>query len=174
MIYANVKNQEEQKRLDDALDSSKSKNWYRRLQVVANSAKRFTVKQLSIMFAICEATIRSYIQLYNEGGLDKLAPVKQPGRPPKIANWTKEQWDEVLERTPNQYEKLNTHSRQWTLERLSVYLKEYHQIEVSIVSIHNSLERTKVRTGRSKLRVGSNDPDYVVKRAHVEAVQNLH
>ena len=80
----------------------------------------------------------------------------------------------MLERTPNQYEKLNTHSRQWTLERLSVYLKEYHQIEVSIVSIHNSLERTKVRTGRSKLRVGSNDPDYVVKRAHVEAVQNLH
>jgi len=62
MIYAKVKDQEEQKQLDDALDSSKSKKWYRRLQVVANSAKKFAVKQLSIMFAICEATIRSYIQ----------------------------------------------------------------------------------------------------------------
>ena len=75
MIYAKIKNQEEQKRLDDALDSSKSKKWYRRLQIVADSAKRFTVKQLSIMFAVCEATIRSYIKLYNEGGLDKLAPI---------------------------------------------------------------------------------------------------
>jgi len=173
MIYAEIKSQEEQERLDAALKASKNKKWYRRLQVVANSAKKVTVKRLSIIFAICETTIRSYIKLYNEGGLDKLAPVKQPGRPPKIANWTKEQWDEVMERTPDQYEKLNTHSRQWTLEHLSVYLKEYHQIEVSTVSIHNSLEKTKVRTGRSKLRVGSNDPDYVVKRAHVKAVQNL-
>jgi len=57
MIYAKIKDQEEQKQLDDALDSSKNKKWYRRLQVIANSAKRFTVKQLSIMFAICEATI---------------------------------------------------------------------------------------------------------------------
>ena len=174
MIYAEIKSQEEQERLDAALKASKNKKWYRRLQVVANSAKNVTVKRLSIIFAICETTIRNYIKLYNEGGLDKLAPVKQPGRPPKIANWTKEQWDEVMERTPGQYEKLNTHSRQWTLEHLSVYLKEYHQIEVSTVSIHNSLEKTKVRTGRSKLRVGSNDPDYAVKRAHVKAVQNLH
>ena len=98
MIYAKIKDQEEQKQLDDALDSSKNKKWYRRLQVIANSAKRFTVKQLSIMFAICEATIRSYIQLYNEGGLDKL--VKQPGHPPKIANWTKEQ---LMEMCPDDF-----------------------------------------------------------------------
>ena len=56
MIYAKIKDQEEQKQLDDALDSSKNKKWYRRLQVIANSTKRFTVKQLSIMFAICKAT----------------------------------------------------------------------------------------------------------------------
>jgi len=31
MIYAKIKDQEEQKQLDDALDSSKSKKWYRRL-----------------------------------------------------------------------------------------------------------------------------------------------
>ena len=45
----------------------------------------------------------------------------------------------MLEQTPNQYEKLNTQSRQWTLERLRLYLKEYHQIEVSMpVSIIRS------------------------------------
>ena len=33
MIYAKIKNQEEQKRLDDTLKSSQKKNWYRRLQI---------------------------------------------------------------------------------------------------------------------------------------------
>ena len=177
MIYAEIKSQKEQKRLDDALKASKKKSWYRRLQVIAFSAqksKEYTVQKLSEMFKLCQQTIRNYIHAYNEGGLDKLAPVKPPGRPPKIGHWTKEQWDEVLEQTPNQHEKLNTQSRQWTLERLCLYLKEYHEIDVSTVSVLNSLRKTGRRTGRSKLRVGSPDPDYRVKRKHIKAVQNLH
>ena len=159
MIYANIKSEEEQKQLDDALKASKSKNWYRRLKIIALSAAKHTVKQLSDMFDLCEATIRNYIHSYNQGGLDKLKPGKPSGRPPKIAHWTKEDWDKVLEQTPNQYEKLNTQSRQWTLKRLRLYLKEYHQIDVSISNIYRSLRRTGRRTGRSKLRVGSPDPD---------------
>jgi transposase len=177
MIYAEVKSPEEQKRLDDALKTSKKKSWYRRLQIIALSAqksKEYTVQKLSEMFKLCQQTIRNYIHAYNQGGLDKLAPVKPPGRPPKIGHWTKEQWDEVLEQTPNQYEKLNTQSRQWTLERLRLYLKEYHGIEVSAVSVLNSLRKTGRRTGRSKLRVGSPDPDYTVKRKHIKELQDFH
>jgi len=173
MIYAKIKNQEEQKRLDDTLKSSQKKNWYRRLQIISLSAKKYTVQKLSEMFELCEATIRNYVHSYNEGGLDKLKPVKQTGRPPKIGHWTKEQWDEVLEQTPDQYEKLNVKSREWTLERLQLYLKEYHQIEVSIVSIHNSLGKTGRRTGRSKLRVGSPDPVYRVKRKQIENLRDF-
>jgi transposase len=174
MIYARIKSQEEQKRLDDTLKASKTKNWYRRLQIVALSAEKYPVSRLSEMFNLCQATIRSYIKSYNEGGLDKLAPVKPSGRPPKIADWTKEQWDQVLEQTPDQYEKLNIRSRQWTIERLRLYLKEYHQIDVSISSIYKSLRKTGRRTGRSKLRVGSPDPDYKVKRRHIEELQDFH
>ena len=101
-------------------------------------------------------------------------PDKQSGRPPKIGHWTKEDWDKVLEQTPNQYEKLKTQSRQWTLERLALYLKEYHGIEVTLQSVNNSLRKAGRRTGRSKLRVGSPDPEYTAKRAGVKAVQNLH
>jgi transposase len=173
MIHAKIKTQEAQKHLNDALKASKNKNWYRRLRIIALSADKYTVKQLSGMFDLCEATIRNYIRSYNEGGLDKLKPVKPPGHPPKIAHWTKEQWDEVLEQTPDQYEKLNTQSRQWTLERLRLYLKEYHQIDVSIASIYNSLRKTGRRTGRSKLRVGSPDPDYKVKRKHIKELQDF-
>jgi transposase len=174
MIYANIKNQEEHIRLQEALRAAKNKNWYRRLQVIELSAEKYSVQELSDTFKLCEATIRNYIHSYNEGGLDKLAPVKPPGRPPKIAHWTKEQWDEVLERTPNRYERLNRDSFQWTLDGLRSYLKEYHEIDVCIASIYNSLRRTGRRTGRSKLRVGSPDPDYVVKRKQIKELQDFH
>jgi transposase len=150
MIYANIKSEEERKRLYDAMKASRNKNWYRRLQIIALSAEKHTVKELSEMFKICQATIRSYINSYNQGGLDKLAPVKPTGRPPKIANWTKEQWDKVLGQTPDQYRKLNTQSRKWTLERLRLYLEKYHNIDVSIVTVHNSLRKTGVRIAKNR------------------------
>ena len=173
MIYAKIKDQEAHKHLNDASKASKNKNWYRRLKIIEFSADKYTVKQLSGMFDLCEATTRNYIHSYNQGGLDKLKPVKPPGRSPRIANWTREQWDEVLEQTPNQYEKLNTQSRQWTLERLRLYLREYHQVDVSISNIYRSLRRTGRRTGRSKLRVGSPDPDYTVKRKQIKELQDF-
>ncbi len=173
MIYARIKGQEAQKRLENALKASKAKNWYRRLQVILNSGRGVTVEQLSKIFGLCEQTIRNYIRMYNENGLAKLKPKKSSGRPTKIGHWKREDWDRVLEQTPNQYEKLATESRQWTFERLSLYLKEYHGIEVTISSVYNSLRKTGRGTGRSKLRVGSPDPDYQVKRDQLKEVQNL-
>ena len=173
MIYAEIKDQEELIRLQDAMKAAKDKNWYRRLQIIEFSVEKYSVQELSDRFKLCEATIRNYIHSYNEGGLDKLAPVKPSGRPPKIGHWGKEQWNDVLGQTPDQYEKLNIRSRQWTLERLQLYLKEYHQIEVSIVSVYNSLRKTGRRTGRSKLRVGSPDPEYRVKRKQIENLRDF-
>ena len=173
MIYAKVENPEQEKHLMDELKTSKDKNWYRRLEVISNSIKGTNVKQLSETFNVSQATIRRYIHAFNDGGLDALKPIKPTGRPPKIGNWTKEDWDKILEQTPNQYEKLNTKSRQWTFERLVSYIKEYHQIEVTIPCVYQALRRTGRRTGRSKLRVGSPDPDYVVKRNSVEEFRNL-
>jgi hypothetical protein len=43
MIYAKIENPEQEKRLMDELKTSKNKNWYRRLEVIANSAKGVTV-----------------------------------------------------------------------------------------------------------------------------------
>ena len=173
MIYAEIKNVEERIRLQDALKATKDKNWYRRLQIIELSAEKYSVQELSDSFKLCEATVRNYIHSYNEGGLDGLAPGKSPGRPPKIAHWKKADWDKILEQTPNRYEKLNEDSFQWTLERLRMYLKEYHQIDVCITSIYNSLRRTGRRTGRSKLRVGSPDPDYTVKRKQIEDLRDF-
>jgi len=118
MIYATISSDEAQKRLNEAIEESKDIKWYVRLKIVALSATKRTVKELSEMFDLYEATIRNYIHDYNNGRLQQLEPDKSSGRPAIIAQWTKQQWDKVLEQTPNQYEKLNTNSHQWTLERL--------------------------------------------------------
>ena len=173
MIYAKISSEEAQRRLNEAIKEAKDVKWYIRLQVITLSAAKETVQALSQMFNLDVATIRSYIHDYNKGGLAELVPGKSPGRPPKIGQWTKEQWDKVLEQTPDQYKKLNTQSRQWTLERLQQYVKEYYGIAVCLSSIHNSLMKTGRRTGRSKLRVGSPDPMYTVKRSYTKEVQNL-
>ena len=159
--------------MDAALKASKDKQWYRRLQIIALSAKKYTVRQLSQMFHLCPATIRSYIKAYNQGGLEGLKVKPRSGRPPKIGHWTKADWDRVLARTPNQYQKLETCSRQWTLALLVQYLQAYHHIQVCLASVYASLRKTGRGTGRSKLRVGSPDPDYAVKRAHTQEVGNL-
>jgi transposase len=174
MIYVTITSEEARKRLNEAIEEAKDVKWYIRLKIIALSATKQTVEELSQMFNLCEATIRNYIHDYNKGGLEQLAPHKPTGRPPTIGSWTKEQWDKVLEQTPNQYEKLNTQSRQWTLERLQQYVKEYHGIDVCLSSVYNSIRKTGRRMGRSKLRVGSPDPMYAVKRSYTKEVQNLH
>jgi len=174
MIYAIISSEEAQKRLNEAIEEAKNVKWYIRLKIIALSATNQTVQELSQTFDICEVTIRNYIHDYNKGGLEQLVPDKPTGRPPKIGKWTKQQWDEVLEQTPNQYDKLNTQSRQWTLKHLQRYVKEYHGIDVCLSSVYNSLLKTGRRTGRSKLRVGSPDPMYTVKRSYTKKVQNLH
>jgi hypothetical protein len=90
-----------------------------------------------------------------------------------VGQLVKDQWREILNQTPNQYEKLGTDSRQWTLELLVRYAKEYLDQEVCFQTISAALRRCKYRTGRSKLRVGSPDPEYQVKRKRVEELESL-
>ncbi|MDQ1253431.1 MAG: hypothetical protein QG646_2598 [Euryarchaeota archaeon] len=170
MIYAKIKNQEEQRKLNNTLKSSQNKNWYRRLQVIQLSDKKYSVEDLSEIFNLSKATIRNYIHSYNYGGLDNLKPSKSTGRPPKIAHWTKEHWDEILEKTPDQYERLNQSSQQWTLNLLKKYLKEYYDIDVSISNIYKCLIKTGKQTGRGQLRVDYIETDYLSKQ---KIVKNL-
>ena len=74
--------------------------------------------QLAEQFEVCKATVRKYIKAYNTGGIDQLRPAKSPGRPPKVGHLSRDDWSDILSQTPNQYEKLQTDSRQWTLELL--------------------------------------------------------
>ena len=173
MIYAHPQGDHAIRELQVELKQAREAKWYRRLKIIQLSMAGITVPQLAEQFELCRATIRSYLKAYNQAGIKGLRPGKSPGRRPKVGQLVKDQWREILNQTPNQYEKLGTDSRQWTLELLVRYAKEYLDQEVCFQTISAALRRCKYRTGRSKLRVGSPDPEYQVKRKRVEELESL-
>ena len=165
MIYADLGDSNALERLNTALSKAKKPQWYRRLMIIKLSGTEgLSVPKLAKMFNLSDDSVRSYIHKYNTSGLEALMPKSPPGCRGKITHFSKSDWDRFLEQTPNQHEKLQTDSRQWTLELIRAYLKAYHGISVTPPAIHLALRRVGYRTGRSKLRVGSPDPDYQTKR----------
>ena len=174
MIYAELGDPSALERLDHALSEAKKPQWYRRLMIIKLSAtERVSVPDLARLFNLSEDSVRSYIHKYNTSGLADLMPKSPPGRPGKITHFSKSDWERLFEQTPNHYEKLETESRQWTLALISIYFKTYHEISVTPPAIHLALRRTGYRTGRSKLRVGSPDPDYQAKRHQLTELKSL-
>ena len=166
MIYAKVCDASALECLDAALSEATHLKWYRRLLIIKLSATEGLsapkIWKLAKMFHLSDDSVRSYIHKYNTSGLEALMPKSPPGRRGKITHFRKSDWNRLFEQTPDQYEKLHTDSRQWTLELMSIYFKRYHEISVTPTAIHHALRRIGYRTGRSKLRVGSPDPEYQV------------
>ena len=173
MIFAIPTQENAISELQIEIKAAKKSKWYRRLRIIQRSQAGVSVAQLAEQFDICQATVRSYIKAYNLRGIDTLKAKTSPGRPPKIGHLTRDDWQQILQQTPNQYEKLATDSRQWTLDLLVGYAKAYLCEEVCFQTVSQALRRCKYRTGRSKLRVGSPDPDYRVKRERIETLRSL-
>ena len=173
MIYAQPQGDHAISELQRALKEASGAKWYRRLKIVQLSMAGMSVPELAQQFELNPATIRCYLKAYNEGGIKALRAKKAPGRRPKVGQLSRSQWEEILHQTPNQYEKLETDSRTWTLDLLVRYAKEYLGQEGCFQTISAALRRCKYRTGRSKLRVGSPDPEYLAKRKVVEDLRGL-
>ena len=142
MIFAKVIG-EGLKLLKKELKSTKDAKWYRRLKIVQLSSQKRTVPQLATDFDLCEATVRDYIKRYNEGGIDVLKRGNSNGRPPKI-NMTKQQWEELLHRSPCQFEKLNTGARNWTQKLLVHYCSQYLGVQITQSAISGILKRLDI------------------------------
>lgn len=169
MIYAQVSD-EGLKLLEKELKSTKDVKWYKRLKIIQWSSQGETVPQLSKSSDVCEATVRDYIKRYNSGGLAALKPGKSSGRPP-TTDLTKDQWEELLHRSPCQFEKLDTGDRNWTQDMLSVYCHEYLGVKIGSTAICMLLKRMGISWNRGKLKVTSPDPDYTVKRERVQTLK---
>ena len=169
MIYTNV-DENSRSELGRALKDAKGMKWYRRLKIIDLSSQGYTVTELSTMFDLHPGTIRDYIHRYNHGGLAELSPGYGQGRR-KTLSWSKEQWLELLNQAPSQFEKLESGAQNWTQALLADYLTAYHAVDVTQAAISQMLRRAGVKWKRAKLRVKSPDPLYIVKRQRVESLK---
>ena len=169
MIFAKVID-EGLKLLEKELKSTKDAKWYRRLKIVQLSSKQRTVSQLAKDFDLSQATVRDYITRYNEGGLEALKRGNSNGRPPRI-NMTKAEWEELLRRSPCQFEMLNTGARNWSQRMLAQYCSQYLGVQITQSAISALLKRLGIKWNRGKLKVTSPDPLYTVKRERIEKLQ---
>lgn len=173
MIFAEAQKEGDVSELQMELKTAEKAKWYRRLKIVQLSMAGQSVPELAQTFDVCQATVRDYIKAYNAGGLEALAPKTSPGRPPKVGQLSRDDWQAILSKTPNSYDRLDTDDRQWNLNHLVRYAKEYLGQEVCFQTISAAMRRCGYRTGRSKLRVGSPSPDYQTKRQTIETLRNF-
>jgi len=169
MLYAKV-SQERSQEIEEALKRAEKAKWYRRLKVIDLSAKGKDVSEIAILFDLSEGTIRAYIHRYNEGGLEGLRAAYGPSRKAEMS-LSKEELEELLKRSPSQFEKLETGARNWSQKLLQQYLWHYHQLKLSQAAISGSLKRLGIVWRRAKKKVTSPDPLYTVKRQRVETLK---
>lgn len=148
MLFAKV-TEAEQKEIKAEMKASENKKWYRRLKIIDLSRERMRVPQLAKMFDLSQATVRTYIKKYNQQGLEGLKPKRIRGRKAKI-RLTKEEWEELFQRSPHQYEQLKTETRNWSQRLVQTYLEKYQGIMVSQSAISNTLKKMGISWTRTK------------------------
>lgn len=148
MLYAKV-NQAAREALNQAIKKAENVKWYRRLKVIDLSTKRQQVREIAALFDLSDNTVRDYINRYNQGGLEGLKPNYGQGRD-KTITLSKDELSELLERSPSQFEKLETGARNWNQELMKQYLYHYHQIEVSQSAISGLFKRLGIPWNRAK------------------------
>ena len=148
MVYAKV-NEAERDEIKKVLKEAKNVKWYRRLKVIDLSSQGQRVSKIAEIFDLNANTVRGYINRYNAGGLTRLKANYGSGRKVSI-NLSKEELSEILERSPSQFEKLESGARNWNQGLMRVYLKQYHQIEVSQSAISDTFKRLGIAWNRAK------------------------
>ena len=148
MLYAKV-DQVGRKSLNQALKTVQNAKWYRRLKVIDLSAKGQTVAEIATIFDLRDNTVRIYINRYDQGGLEGLKPNYGQGRNQTIT-LSKDELSAILERSPSQFEKLNTGARNWNQALMKQYLWAYYQIDVSQSAISAKFKQLGIPWNRAK------------------------
>lgn len=171
MIYVNLK-AEDRMSLQKAMKTVQKSKQYRRCKAVDLSSQGYDVPEIAKILDLTEATVRRLIHQVNESGVEALQPAYGKGRP-LVLNWTKEQWEDLLAQAPAHFAKLETGAQNWTQQLICHYFQAYHALTVSQRTVSSAVKRVGLHWRRSKLRVHSPDPLYIVKRQRVETLKTL-
>lgn len=171
MIYVNL-TVEDRMALQKAMKTAIKSKLYRRYKAIDLSSQGYEVPEIAEILDFTEATVRRLIHQVNKTGVEALQPAYGKGRPLAL-DWTKEQWEDLLAQAPAHFVKLETGAQNWTQHLICHYLQEYHGLIVSQRTVSSAIKRIGLNWRRSKLRVHSPDPLYVVKRQRVETLKAL-
>ncbi len=148
MLYAKV-NETAKEALSQVMKTVQNAKKYRRLKVIDLSAKGQKVSEIAAIFDLSDNTVRSYINRYNQAGIEGLKPNYGQGRD-KTITLSKDELIELLRRSPSQFEKLETGARNWNQGLLKQYLQHYHQIDVSKSAISKRFKQLGIPWNRAK------------------------
>ena len=133
-----------------------------RAQMILLSHEGKTVPAIARQVGKREATVRRWIERFNEEGIRGLEDQPRPGKPP---TYTPEQVGEVLLAALTKPEELGLPFASWTLDRLEAYLNEQKGIPIKRSRIDEILLTEGLRWRQQETWFGKRvDPDFAAKR----------
>jgi transposase len=133
-----------------------------RAQIILLSARRRTVPEIAIIFAMSRATVRFWIERFNEQGPDGLCDEPRSGRPRKATAEVDKTVVDALQDDPAQSGYLATF---WTVAMLVLLLVKKLKLQVSVSTVRSGLVRLGLAWGRPRLAMPhKNDPQKAEKQ----------
>lgn len=161
----------EKEELTRRLKTATKTKVYIRLKTVSLSDQGKGVQEIATLLGRHPNSIRWYIHRFNIGGFAFLMPLWGGGASQKLKSLDKAYFEDILSRPPSHFARLESQAQQWTYPLLQQYLLLYEGVDACQSTIWYYLRRVKFTSGRAKLSVTSPDPDYMVKREHVEDLE---
>ena len=154
----------EGQRLKRLSKTAKHQATRQRASILLASVTLMSVPQIARMWMTDEQHVRRVIHDFNERGFDSLRPRFGGGRPRRISSDDEQRIVAVAGARPDS---LGVPYTRWSLAKLSRYLREREQIEVSPAHLGRILHRNGISLQRTRSWKQSPDPDYRAKARRI-------
>ncbi len=157
----------EGQRLKRLSKTAKHQATRQRASILLASNTLMSVPQIARMWMTDEEHVRRVIRDFNERAFDSLRPRFGGGRPRRISTDDEQRIVAIAGARPDT---LGVPYTRWSLAKLSRYLREREQIEVSPAHLGRILARNGISLQRTRSWKQSPDPDYEAKATRVLAL----
>lgn len=168
-----IKLSEEDRRvLDLALRPSNEDIITRKARIILYLADGGKSKDAAMIFRLHKKTIYRYVKKFNKRGVEGFLKTEpRPGAPRKAPENIGDIINDALKRSPATIAELETAAHNWTLKLMQMYLARVYNIFLGITRIWQIQDKHGIRHIYSKAIMTSPDPQYIEKRAVVEALK---
>lgn len=138
----------------------KAKHKYRkRIQVIILFHKRKRVEQICEYLDISKPTVYTYIDKFNNGGLDELIEThyNERGRKPKLTQSQQDKLKEIIRLSPQEIgfgESIN-----WNTRSIAEYINETYDVKMTRSGVREMLVRNRMSYTRPTYVLAKADPE---------------